>query len=580
MPERDPTYIGRVRRVIGSAVTIELDPSLAGVAPIYMGQLQSIGQVGTLVRLPQGMIDLIATVTLVGVAEGVSGGDDATGDRWLEVQLLGEVSRGTGAFQRGVGTYPGLDDPAHFALADELAALFPEEGEAHIGVGRLASSEQISVTLNLAKLVVRHAAVVGSTGAGKTSAVASLLQKVAGGTWPSANVMVVDVHGEYTNALGGSASVRSVLGAGDSRLNVPYWALSADAILRAFTGSSGGATAAKAFATLVAKERQKFAVACSWLTIDPNAVTADTPIPFDIRAVWLQFDSDNRETLVQDRSASTMTHPGDAQTLTPATFLPHGPGSQPPHQGPSYGNYQNVPELLRLGLQDPRLEFLQAPLGQLTGEDPLPSVVSSWLGDDKPVSVLDFNGVPDEAAGLAIGVVLSLLFEVATRTPNEGPGIGRPRPVLIVLEEAHRYLGESAPPVARDAANKIAREGRKYGVGLMLVTQRPSELPDTALAQCGTLIALRLSNSSDQGKIRSALPDSVSGLAEALPSLRTGEAIISGEALNLPARVLIDSPSPRPLADDPAIDSWTKAATKPDLAPAIARWRGTYGGQT
>src|SRR5690606_22566829 len=123
------------------------------------------------------------------------------------------------------------------------------------------------------------------------------------------------------------------------------------------------------------------------------------------------------------------------------------------------------------------------------------------------------------------GVVLGLLFEIATRTSAESDGIGRPRPVLIVLEEAHRYLGDDAAQIARDSTNRIAREGRKYGVGLMLVTQRPSELPDTALAQCGTLISLRLSNSSDQGKIRSALPDSVSGLAEALPSLRTGEAI-------------------------------------------------------
>ena len=168
MPDRDPTYIGRVRRVIGSAVTVELDKALAGVAPIYMGQLQAVGQVGTLVRLPQGMVDLIATVTLVGVAESASYKDSNADDRWLEVQLLGEVSRGTGTFQRGVGNYPGLDDPVHFAMPDELAALFPQESKTHVSVGRLASSEQIPVSLDLAKLVVRHAAVVGSTGSGKT----------------------------------------------------------------------------------------------------------------------------------------------------------------------------------------------------------------------------------------------------------------------------------------------------------------------------------------------------------------------------------------------------------------------------
>jgi DNA helicase HerA-like ATPase len=162
------------------------------------------------------------------------------------------------------------------------------------------------------------------------------------------------------------------------------------------------------------------------------------------------------------------------------------------------------------------------------------------------------------------------------RSEPEGPGIGRPSPVLVVLEEAHRSLGDAAVPLARGAANRIAREGRKYGVGLMLVTQRPSELPDTALAQCGTLIALRLSNSQDQGKIRAALPDSVAGLAAALPALRTGEAVISGEAVILPARTLIDCPSPLPRAEDPSLRPWREAASVPDFGPALAAWRGTY----
>ncbi|MGH2743234.1 MAG: ATP-binding protein [Thermoleophilaceae bacterium] len=140
----------------------------------------------------------------------------------------------------------------------------------------------------------------------------------------------------------------------------------------------------------------------------------------------------------------------------------------------------------------------------------------------------------------------------------------------------HRYLSESSSDLTRSAANRIAREGRKYGVGLLLVTQRPSELPPTALAQCGTLIALRLSNSQDQGQIRSALPDAVEGLAAVLPSLRTGEAVISGEALVLPARALLDLPDPQPLAEDPPLTPWRAVPKAPDLAPAVGRWRGTY----
>jgi hypothetical protein len=232
--------------------------------------------------------------------------------------------------------------------------------------------------------------------------------------------------------------------------------------------------------------------------------------------------------------------------------------------------------LLRLGLLDPRLRFFQEPAGDPHGHDPLVDVVQEWLGGAQPVSVLDFSGVPSIAADLAIGVVMNLIFEVPLRGHPGGPGIGRPSPVLVVLEEAHRYLGDGASPLTRDAANRIAREGRKYGIGLMLVTQRPAELPDTALAQCGTVIAMRLSNAKDQSAIRAALPDSVAGLAAVLPSLRTGEAIVSGEAVILPARALVDRPDPSPLADDPSLDPWRREPQAPDVAPLLAAWRGIY----
>jgi DNA helicase HerA-like ATPase len=241
-----------------------------------------------------------------------------------------------------------------------------------------------------------------------------------------------------------------------------------------------------------------------------------------------------------------------------------------------YDVYSTTPDLLRLGLLDPRLHFFQEPQGDPHGQDPLVTVMQEWLGGDKPVSVLDFNGVPAEAADLAIGVILNLLVEVAVRCESGGLGIGRPSPVLVVLEEAHRYLGDTASTLTRESANRIAREGRKYGVGVLMVTQRPTELPKTALAQCGTLIALRLSSSDDQSTIRSALPDTVAGLASVLPSLRTGEAVVSGEAVILPARALLDRPDPAPLAEDPPLTSWRQAPYIPDVAPALAAWRGTY----
>ena len=206
--------------------------------------------------------------------------------------------------------------------------------------------------------------------------------------------------------------------------------------------------------------------------------------------------------------------------------------------------------------------------------------MQEWHGGTEPISVLDFNGVPTYAADVAVGTVMTLLFDLALRSNPEGPGIGRPCPVLIVLEEAHRYLGEQAAATTRNATHRIAREGRKYGVGMMLVSQRPSELPDTALSQCGTLIALRLTNSTDQAKIRAALPDAIEDLAAVLPSLRTGEAIASGEAITLPARVLVERPRPMPRSEDPSTGVWRGEKALPDLTSALKEWRGTYQEET
>ena len=582
MTERDPTCIGRVRHVLGSTITIALDPELAGTAPIYRGRLLPVGQIGSLVRIPQGIVDLIATVDLVGIAElsgPIKPAESVQHDeRWLQVQLLGEIDRGTGRFQRGVGSYPGLDDPVHFTTPEQLASVFPAPDDKYLRLGRLAAAEEVPVCVDVSRFVVRHAAIVGSTGSGKTSTVASLLQGFINGGWIAANIVVIDPHGEYTQAMKGNASIKSVLATDDNQLRVPYWALPASDIIQIFTGSTGGHTFFNRFTELVTESRRQFVAIADWLTLDPTAVTADTPVPFDIRKVWHKLDSENNETRQSKGDPSTvcLNSDGDPSKLRAATFEPYGPAGQPPHKGPLHGVYGTMPDLLRLGLLDPQLLFFQEPAGNAEGTDPLVEVIQEWLGKEHPVSVLDFSGVPSHAADLAIGVVLNLIFEVALRCNFNGPGIGRPSPVLIVLEEAHRYLGDNASTLTRDSANRIAREGRKYGVGLLLVSQRPTELPDTTLAQCGTLVALRLSNSEDQNTIRAALPDAISGLAGVLPSLRTGEGVISGESLILPARILFDMPSPKPLADDPSLSPWRKKPEVPNIGPALTAWRGTY----
>ncbi|MBT9136688.1 MAG: hypothetical protein DDT34_01770 [Firmicutes bacterium] len=582
MTAKSPTQIGKVRHVLGATVTVALDHDMAGISPIFRGEVVSVGQIGSLVRIPQGAVDLIGSVSLLGISELAGSIKPVevvqSGERWLQIQLLGEIDRVSGKFRRGVGCYPGLDDSVHFSTPEQLRSIFPEANEKSIRIGRLAAAESLSISLDAEKLVMRHGAVVGSTGSGKTSAVASLLQSFVRGGWRSANIVVVDPHGEYSKALGTHASVRSVLGEGGNKLRVPYWALPSLEILRVFAGATGGATFSNRFSELVTAARKSFAAAATWLSIDESAITADTPIPFDLHKVWHQLDSENRETRASKADPATACRltPGSAADLVSATFTPYAPGGGAPHQSPTYGVYGTTPALLRLGLLDPRLRFFKEPVEDTATADPLIGVVQEWLGLDKPISVLDFSGVPHGAADLAIGVVLNLLFELSIRTTVSGPGIGRPSPVLVVLEEAHRYLADSATAMTRESANKIAREGRKYGIGLLLVTQRPTELPDTALAQCGTIVALRLTNALDQGAIKAALPDNVAGLAAVLPSLRTGEAIVSGEAVTLPFRAFLDLPDPMPLAEDPSLAPWRLEPRLANIADALAKWRGTY----
>jgi hypothetical protein len=521
---------------------------------------------------------------LVGIAElagNLQPVDDAQhGERWLQVQLIGEIHRATSTFHRGVGSFPALDDEVHFATIDDLRAVYPPPSASSLRIGTLSAAEELPVCLNASKLVMRHAAIVGSTGSGKTSAVASILQSFARGGWTGANILVVDPHGEYTKALVGISSVRSVLGEGDEALRVPYWALPALDILRIFAGTTGTNTFSSRFAEFVTESRREFAEKAKWLKLEPTAITADSPIPFDIKQVWHRLDAENRETRAVKAdpasAAACLLDAGNPNELRSAMYRAYAAGGAAPFQGPYYGVYGTMPDLLRLGLKDPRLQFFLEPAGTAEGPDPLIEVIRDWLGRKAPISVLDFAGVPPMAADLAIGVILNLIFELSVRSDSGGPGIGRPQPVLVVLEEAHRYLGTHASALTRDSANRIAREGRKYGVGLLMVTQRPTELPDTALAQCGTLVALRLSNSSDQGTIKSALPDSVAGLASVLPSLRTGEAIVSGEALLIPSRTMLDLPDPLPHAEDPSLDPWRAEKELPDVSEPLASWRGQY----
>ena len=264
---RDPTLIGRVRHVMGSIVTVELLEEVAGSTPLYEGRIYHIGQIGSLVTIPQGPIRLIAAVTMLGISELTTppepGMVPQQGERWLKVQLLGELDA-LGKFQRGVSIFPSLDDEVRFATSQELDTMYPPESQGFIAIGGLSTSRGHLLRLDLAKLVTRHTAVLGSTGSGKSSTVATIIQSVLHHGFERANILIIDPHGEYAAAFADDASVMSFDGEGAAALSIPYWSLSLDDLLRAYVGGIPPINIRNKVSELILEKRKEFLEAAGW----------------------------------------------------------------------------------------------------------------------------------------------------------------------------------------------------------------------------------------------------------------------------------------------------------------------------
>ncbi|MGY4157873.1 hypothetical protein ACVINW_003715 [Bradyrhizobium sp. USDA 4461] len=582
----EATYLGSVRRVVGATVYATLSSDLPSTSPIVHGRVYRVGQIGSFVRIPLGFLNAYGIVSMVG-AVAVPGEDPLIAARsaecTLEIKLVGEAYRNS-AFQRGLSIYPTVDDEVHVVTEDDLSKIYAPSESAPVAIGSHSASESLEATLDLDKLVTRHAAIVGSTGAGKSNTVAAILKALTTGSFPKARVIVIDPHGEYGAAFQGISRVFSI-GAKDYPFVLPYWCLSFDELgwflvdrrAASETIQDGNLRDKIAEMRRVASVRVK--VGANQKKLLPEEVTADAPLPFGIRDLWYHFDRLERVTYNEiARVTEALIAEGNAKTLTSAKFSPAALGSTAPFKpqpAPIMAAYTNK---IAQRLRDRRYDFLLNP-GDFDGATKdLADLVESWVNHDQPITVLDLAGVPSDVMDLVVGLLSRLLFEVMF-WGKDLPDIGKQRPLLLVFEEAHRYLpsgeGSFIQGYARRSVQRILKEGRKYGLGAVLVSQRPSELDETLLSQCGTFIALRLSNSQDQGRIKSAVPDELAGLVDLLPALRTGEAIISGEATQIPSRVRIKLIEPRPKSGDPEVSKlWADGAKpNPDYTVAVTNWR-------
>lgn len=610
----DPTRLGTIEDVSGPTVRVRLDDDTATGLVFVSGEGYRVGQVGSFIRIPSGFVDLFGIVSQVGA--GAAPGPPETaplyGDRWLRIELVGEGRRGR-TFERGISRYPSIGDIAHVVTESDLAAIYaPGDTRSHVAIGRVASAESIPACIDLNKLVARHSAVVGSTGAGKSTTIASLLNSLSdSSSFPATRILLLDLHGEYGSAFGDSARVFRINAneaRGELPLHVPFWALTSDELMSVTTGMLSGNALAQFLDVLTSMKRLSRPAGID-LGLAPEDVTADSPLPFCIHKLWHDLHCQQYATHTAAPSANqteaTRAYELDSKSKQPrlgdallvqrpafrATTTTDGGGGRI-YKSATADQPRGHIDTIEAKLRDPRLGFLFQPGGWSVKVDgstqlDLDSLLLQWVGKDKPITVLDLSGIPPSILDDLVGAVLRILFDAMFWGRSEPVG-ARTRPLLIALEEAHTYLSAQSKNRAAAAARRIAKEGRKYGVGLMLVSQRPSEIDPTILAQCGTLVAMRLTNESDRSQIRSCASDNLDGLFSMLPILRTGEALVVGEAVGLPVRALIEPPplARRPDSDDPKVivplrpdgtpehgGGWTEPVTTEDYPSLVKCWR-------
>ena len=573
----------------GNSITVQLSDSVKSDMPIINGVVYRIGQIGSFLKIPLGYCNVIGIVTQIGavaIPENVLekqltfGYDAVSNSQWLTINLIGEQ---TGKrFYRGVSQSPTTGDSVCLVTIDDLSNIYNDyNASSSINVGNISSSESLNAYMNLDKIVSRHIAVLGSTGSGKSNAVGVILNAIIEKQFKNARILVLDPHGEYNTVFKRSSSVYKIGGDYTSKqLYVPYWALPFNELISLFDAPITDANREYIREKIVNAKVKGAEV--NGIKIDPVLISADSPIPFSIKKLWFDLDDFERQTFNKrgdPDSKTQLIEQGDPNKLKSNIYQPASTTNSPPYINNQAKGLLGFLESIRLKLADTRYNFLFMP-GEYTPDiegkiqKDIGDLLSDWFDSQKTISIFDLSNVPAELMLSITGTLLNIVYEALFWGQNLSNG-GKHRPLLIVLEEAHNYLHSGKASIASRTVQRIAREGRKYGIGLMLVTQRPSELDETVLSQCGTIVALRMNNNKDRAYVSGAIQDELRSLIDLLPSMRTGEAIISGEGVKIPSRVQFFRLNGAYKGSDPAVSELWRNVSKNEnsYAELIKLWR-------
>lgn len=589
MSKNKITEIGEIDSISGNSISVKLFDNIKSNMPVIDGVVYRVGQIGSFVRIPLGYANLYGIVTQIGsgaIPDSLKeiyykDYDSFKNTSWINIVLAGEqVGK---RFERGVTQYPTTGDKVHLVTINDLDIIYGGyEDSNSITVGNISVSESLDAKIDLDKLISRHCAIVGSTGSGKSNSVSVLLESIAKRNFPSSRILVIDPHGEYNDALSKYSRVietnpREV----ENKLYIPFWALPFNELMKIFSGTISDAN--REYIREKVVEAKIASAKENKLDVPKESITADSPIPFSIKQLWFELDDFERQTYLERAKPETITEKiqiGDADKLKSNLYQPASAGGGSPFLNNQAKGILGFLDSVRNRLNDSSYNFLFNP-GDFTPnlkgkiKSDIDSLFMDWLGNPLPITILDLSGIPSEIMSSISGTLLKIIYDGLFWGVNTKVG-GKNQPLLIVLEEAHSYLKAGEHSISSRTVQMIAKEGRKYGVGLLLVTQRPSELDETVLSQCGTMIALRMNNSKDRGHIRSAVQDELQSMVDLLPSLRTGEALISGEAVKIPSRVKFFKISNAPKSSDPkASEKWLQTIenTETEYKSLLKSWR-------
>ena len=541
--KNNSTYLGTVQDVSGTTIRVAMvNDSLSGVTYVN-GEGYRIGQIGSFVKIPIGYNYLFGIITQVGagaVPENQKP-NQPYGNRWITIQLVGEGQR-NGEFQRGLSQYPTISDEVHLVSEEDLKRIYGQPDKPYfVNVGHIAGAESIQALIDVNKLITRHSALVGTTGSGKSTTVASLLNALSNPQkYPSSRILVFDIHGEYGQALKDHANVYKINAnknedSDEKELFLPFWALSFDELCDISFGKFNNEKDQNVVLERILQEKLNCITNYPKTGINKDTLSIDSPIPFSLNHLWHELYTQTLGKFHPDKEGSPIAYEtnedgeeikGDPITAVPPIFKKvntnktNGDRVQHPVESP----LTNSQQLHSLGakLRIPRFDFIFKP-GDWTPEkdgktkQDLDSLIKGWIGSEKPITILDLSGVPITILNTIIGVLLRIIYDGLFWARNLSQG-GKERPLLLVMEEAHNYLNSEGN--ALSIVQRIIKEGRKYGIGTMIVSQRPSEIDSTILSQCGTFFALRLTNSTDRSHITSAVSDNLEGLTNMLPILK------------------------------------------------------------